>query len=145
MMQVDQQYVIEEEVSQEEQEDSPTMAVKGTPTKIQNGFKLMRAEEEEAVEEEDRYEDDINDDIGVVEEDDEDDGLSAHSLIYQINVGREGLILQVLRAPSGDPDNIFIIKQCNQEGEVLMSQSINIETVQEIAKAAKLPMESIEQ
>ena len=141
-----QQSVIEEEAELEEQEDSPVSKNYNKPEYgDKNAFRLYRAEMEEDEERrpEDTYHDDINDDIGVVEEDDEDDAQSNDNLLFERETP-DGMILQVIQAPSGDPDSVFIVRQRTQEGEIVMNYAINIQTIQMIAKEANLPMTAIE-
>ena len=106
-----QQSVIEEEAELEEQEDSPRARESNNQlNERREGFKLYRTdvEEDEAKLEEVDHED-LNDDIGVVVEDDDDDAFSNHSLLYEREIP-DGMILQVIHAPSGDPESVFIVR-----------------------------------
>jgi hypothetical protein len=105
-----QQSVIEEEAELEEQEDSPAAADRDNKYSERSAFKLHRTELED---EEDRgdenYQEDLNEDIGVVEEDDDEDAYSNNSLLYERETPG-GMILQVIHAPSGDPDSVFFVR-----------------------------------
>ena len=52
--------------------------------------------------------------------------------------------MQIIQAPSGDPDRIFYVRKRSVEGEVDKNFSINIQTIQMIAKEARLPNTAIE-
>lgn len=110
------------------------MAVRGSSEKGAHrgeGFKLYKADEddEDDGEEEERIDEidqeDINDDIGEVEEDEGDDEYNDQNLLYERETP-DGMILQVIHAPSGDPDSVFFVRQRTQDGECVMNLSINI-------------------
>lgn len=105
--------MIEEEVELEEQEDSPRARESNQQTQERRGepgFKLYRTEEADEEDAKiDEEQEDLNEDIGVIEEDDEDEAFSNHSLLYERETP-DGMILQVIHAPSGDPESVFIVR-----------------------------------
>ena len=140
-----QQSVIEEEAELEEQEDSPANAKRDNKFTDSSAFKLHKTQFDDNQEHrgEENEQEDLNEDIGVVEEDDDEDAYSNNSLLYERETP-DGMILQVIHAPSGDPDSVFFVRQRTPEGDVIMNLSVNIQTIQMIAKEANLPMSAIE-